>query len=888
MKRAFGLVVALCVLVGVLPAAAADGFVTSAAKEAEARAFLRDGAAPAEVSAASLRHQVRDQWYDECNDADRGARLDLRSTIAAQTGDQTGLLGYTCRAWATPDLGDGHMVWWLHTKEYDDGASQVRTKPNFAVVVLLDGGLLTFEVYRLLEDQAERDWRGSYLTWRGSAKRLDDHAVDVVFPTKAIGGADAFGFEWTVTDHAGRGDRFPEFRDLLPADDDDETGPLMELASFPRSCEGSEWQRLSVTPDDPGYTQQWALPAVRAPAAWSLARSSGIRVAVIDDGISGARRDLQGRVLAGYDIAHDYPLAAGRDSDRGGHGTAVAGVLGATGNNGTEIAGVDWGAQLMPVRVADVNQCISSESVAKGIRWAVDNGARVINVSLGMGEADGAEWTDPEVGDSEEDDAEPGPAPEPREPPLAAVRAAVDYAFSKNVMVVAGAGNDDGSVLYPAAYPAVLAVGALTRDGRRAPYSNIGHQLDVMAPGGDGSGTRDRDLLTLGEVGQLTPHSGTSFSAAMVSGAVALYRARYPHASVDDIRRAVQASARDLERPGHDTQTGYGLLDIERLLQLAPGPDLLGALARVADARPADVAISVSKRRFQPRAASHVVLARHDVFADALAGAALTRKGPLLFTARTVMPELTAAELQRVLPPGGTVYLLGGAKAVDPAVERAVTRSGFRVKRLHGADRYATAVAVGDEVRRLNPGVTTVALARARGRTATDTAAWADSVTGGAWAARAGVPVLITDSKALHPTVASALGRWKPQRTVLFGGEHALSRAVERAVPRPRRVFGADRAATAAAIGAQLWTEPRGFVFSNGYREDGWAFGLAAAGLAADMRAPLLIVNRDVVPDATRRHVAGCAVPTSGYTLVGSAAIIGGPVESALVKATKC
>jgi hypothetical protein len=184
--------------------------------------------------------------------------------------------------------------------------------------------------------------------------------------------------------------------------------------------------------------------------------------------------------------------------------------------------------------------------------------------------------------------------------------------------------------------------------------------------------------------------------------------------------------------------------------------------------------------------------------------------------------------------------------------------------------------------------VTTVALARARGRTATDTAAWADSVTGGAWAARAGVPVLITDSKALHPTVATALGRWKPQRTVLFGGEHALSRAVERAVPRPRRVAGADRAATAAAIGTQLWTEPRGYVFTNGYREDGWAFGLAAAGLAADMRAPLLIVNRDVVPDATRRHVAGCAVPSSGYTLMGSAAIIGGAVESALVKATKC
>jgi hypothetical protein len=878
MKRALWLLITLCMVLGALPAAASsDGFVGSPDKEAAARAFLRDGEVTpqGQVAAASLRHQVRNQWYDECNDADRGARLDLRSTIAVQTGDQTGLLGYTCQPWATPDLGDGHMVWWLYTPEYDDGTAKLKTKPTFAVVVFLDGGLLTFEVYRIREDRSEPDWRGSYLTWRGSAKRLDDHAVDVVFPTKAIGGAETFGFEWEAADHAGRTDRFPELRDALPGEGENPGPPVMQLPEFPQSCE-EEWQKLSITPDDPGYQHQWALGAVKAAAGWSTPGGSGVRVAVIDDGVSGARRDLRGRVLAGRDIPYDYALRAGHDSDRGGHGTAVAGVLAATGNNGTEIAGVDWGAQLLPVRVTDVNQCISSESVAHGIRWAVANGAKVINLSLGLPNADSAEWMQPE-------DSTPV-----REAPRGSVRAAIDDAFARNVTVVAGAGNDGGTVLYPAAYPAVLGVGALTRDGKPAPYSNNGHQLDLMAPGGDGSGGRDRDLLTLGEVGQLIPHSGTSFSAAMVSGAVALYRGRYPAATVDDVRKAVQASARDLARPGHDAETGYGLLDVERLLQLTPGSQLRGALARIADERPADVAISVSQRRFQARTAGHVVLARHDVFADALAGAALTSKGPLLFTGRTVMPELTRTELERVLPAGGTVYLLGGVKAVDTPVERALVNAGYRVKRLHGENRYETAVAVGAEVRRLNPKVTRVALARARGRTATDTAAWADSVTGGAWAARAGVPVLVTDSKTLHPAVATALSRWKPPQTVLLGGEQALSRAVERQVPNPRRVAGTDRAGTAAAIGAMLWTEPRGFVFTNGFREDGWAFGLAAAGLAADLRAPLLLVNRDVVPDATRRHVAGCVVPSTRYTLVGSDAIIGGWVESALVKATSC
>jgi hypothetical protein len=327
------------------------------------------------------------------------------------------------------------------------------------------------------------------------------------------------------------------------------------------------------------------------------------------------------------------------------------------------------------------------------------------------------------------------------------------------------------------------------------------------------------------------------------------------------------------------------------LLQVRPGSvdaPLPTDVTRVEEARPTEAATAVSQRRFAAGAASHVVLARHDVFADALAGAALTAKGPLLLTERTVLPELTAGELRRVLPDDGHIYLLGGPQAIGTKIEETLTEAGYRVTRLAGETRYETAVAVGDVVRSLNPDVKIVALARSNGRTATDSAAWADSVTGGAWAARAGVPILVTGTKGVHPAVAAALTRWRPQRTVLFGGEQALSAAVAEKVPHPMRVAGDDRAATAAAISSELWSQPRGYVFTNGYRDDGWAFGLAAAGLAADLRAPLLVVNRDLLPEATRRHLSGCRIPSSNYTLIGGHPIIGSGVEAALVEATSC
>lgn len=281
-----------------------------------------------------------------------------------------------------------------------------------------------------------------------------------------------------------------------------------------------------------------------------------------------------------------------------------------------------------------------------------------------------------------------------------------------------------------------------------------------------------------------------------------------------------------------------------------------------------------------------MVLSRDDDFADSLAGAALTDTGPLLYTATDTPPAATAEEVDRVLPDGGTVYLLGGDTAIGAGVASALGSSGYDVRRLAGGSRVETAVAVGDEVRAVRGPTPRVALARGFGPADNPTVAWADSVTGGGWAADSASPVLVTGTDAVHPAVVDALARWVPEQTVLLGGTAALPAEFEAQVPNPARVAGADRAGTAAAVAAQLW-EPspsRRHVVVDGYRTDGWAYALAAAGLAADTGAPLLLSSGGTVPSDTLAVASSpCGQgPTVDVVVVGDTPVVPDSVLAAL------
>ncbi len=329
----------------------------------------------------------------------------------------------------------------------------------------------------------------------------------------------------------------------------------------------------------------------------------------------------------------------------------------------------------------------------------------------------------------------------------------------------------------------------------------------------------------------------------------------------------------------------------------APPPRLTspptGPVERVGDSSAglSEMVASLSRATFPGSgSASSVVLARDDVFADSLAGAALAGvRGPLLYTPGgpgSALETETAAELTRVLRPGGTVYLMGGEAAVSERVQNEVSALNFVVRRVQGSSRIETALRAADAV-----------MARAARDTPTGESTrvllardddWVDAVTGGAYAAEAGVPLLLTGSDQLHPAVATWLAAHHPAEVVLLGGEAALAPPVAAEVSARaesvRRVGGSDRAETAAAVARELWGREEGlpgdrFVVADGYGADVWGPALAATPLSAVADAPQLLVSVDELPSGTRDYLSSLSYDRDQR---GSAMALGGAVPPAV------
>jgi subtilisin family serine protease len=285
-----------------------------------------------------------------------------------------------------------------------------------------------------------------------------------------------------------------------------------------------------AVPNDPRYANQAAsLQAVHLPEAWDRVTGNDAMVlAIIDSGVQLNHPDLAGRLLPGYDFVN-------RDAtpdDDFGHGTMVAGVAAASTNNNTGVAGAIWAGKIMPIKVLDNRGAASDDNIAAGIRYAVDHGADVINLSLG------------------------GPGAS------TILQNAVDYATTNDVVVVAAAGNDgDTEPHFPAACDGVVAVGAVdnTQPGLPlASFSSHGSWISIVAPG--------VALTTTQRVSAYGQGTGTSFSSPLVAAAAFLLRAADPNATGRTIVSRLLDAADDLGAPGDDSFYGAGLLNVRAAL----------------------------------------------------------------------------------------------------------------------------------------------------------------------------------------------------------------------------------------------------------------------------------------------------------------------------------
>lgn len=296
---------------------------------------------------------------------------------------------------------------------------------------------------------------------------------------------------------------------------------------------------------------------------------------------------------------------------------------------------------------------------------------------------------------------------------------------------------------------------------------------------------------------------------------------------------------------------------------------------------PLVAAIQVSQGRFGDGGAQSVVLSRTDVFADSLAGSVLLDRAPLLFTPSSGLDPDVGREIGRVLPEGGTVYLLGGDLALSTTVEETLRDDGYRISRLWGDSRVETAVAIADVAVEQFGSRPRPMVARAD--------EWADSIAGGAVAASQHSPILLTPSDFLHPATDAWLRANAATETIVLGGEDAISDDVASGIAGAERISGPERTATAAAITEDLLgvdpKRPRGIIAFHGERTDGWAWGLLASGAAADTGAGLVMVRDRGIAEATLSLVTGC--DHVDLLVAGGDAVIPETVREALDEADR-
>jgi len=313
-----------------------------------------------------------------------------------------------------------------------------------------------------------------------------------------------------------------------------ETSAVASLATDP-AVSYAERDSIAVATDTDTNDSYWrsqktqSYNRVHVPIGWDATTGSANAplVAVLDTGVDATHPDLAGKVGSGWNFVANKVDT----SDDNGHGTMVAGIIAANSNNATGIAGLCWGCSVMPVKVLDSSAQGSYSNIASGITYAVDHGAKIINLSLGGSTSSST------------------------------LQNAVNYAAGKGALVVAAAGNSTcNCVLYPAAYANVLSVGEV--DSSNNNTGAYGSALDLVAPGSNWTTFHSPTNSTM----LYAVFTGTSSATPVVAGLAALLMSLHGSWTAADVTSQIESTTTDLGTPGMDSLYGSGLVDFAAAL----------------------------------------------------------------------------------------------------------------------------------------------------------------------------------------------------------------------------------------------------------------------------------------------------------------------------------
>lgn len=279
---------------------------------------------------------------------------------------------------------------------------------------------------------------------------------------------------------------------------------------------------MKYVTSDPYLAYEWGLNKINVHKVWDLTTGNETPIiAVVDTGVNVEHSDLKENILKGYNVIDGTTDV----EDECGHGTHIAGIAAALTNNETGIAGVSGNSKILPVKVLDEYGNGYSSDIAIGIKWACDNGAKIINLSLGGTNYDNY------------------------------LREAVEYATKKGCIIVAAAGNKGSHrPTYPAAFEGVIAVTAVDNNDKLCNFSNFGKYIDIAAPG--------LDIYSTSKDGGYEYRSGTSMACAFVSGTIALVWGESPDKSPEEIEEIIKNSAKKVDISEHIRyDIGSGVID---------------------------------------------------------------------------------------------------------------------------------------------------------------------------------------------------------------------------------------------------------------------------------------------------------------------------------------
>ncbi len=677
----------------------------------------------------------------------------------------------------------------------------------------------------------------------------------------------------------------------------------------------------SVIPNDPHFRHQWGLhndgkftvdnpntPAplvdadIDAPEAWDTTTGSpDVVVAVLDGGVDYLHPDLQDNIWVNVDeipangIDDDHneyvddirgwnTYGAGnndpQDADPDvGHGTHVAGIIAASGNNLTGISGVAPGVKIMPVRIFPAGDGqASSIDAMEGIDYAITNGADIINASWG------APWNkDPNTYED------------------IALQEAIEEA---DVLFVAAAGNDhvnnDGSTAFwPATSdsPNVISVGAMARNERRLWFSNYGrYTVDVFAPGEYIASTIPLGSHAFNYTYQYAYMNGTSMAAPHVSGVAALVLSANPSLSARQVRRAI------LENVDYKTEyaascASGGRLNADRAVRAAATVPLVADVDRLSGADRYETAVEIARGAHPGwTGVTHIVVASgEDRFAaDPLAAAGLVwafDDAPLMLGSYSTVPQSVRTALREIGSANDSVrvHVVGGTNVIPdarmPQILAELQAGGatdLEWDRIAGRSRYETAAEIARVMREQRPGEVPAVALIANGA---ESSHFPDALALSAVCANTGAPILLTGPSSVPSETAAAIAALpQPTRVIVGGGEASVSDAVIVSLGA-ERWYGGNRYSTAVAIAnhgiAEGWLESDAISVASSLAD-----ALSGANIAAASDGPVLLTQSTVLSTETKTWLtAKSGTVSAGWVLGGTRSVsrsVATAVESAL------